>query len=207
MLPLITNVDEVMVTRELIAQEAHDLAAAGIKAAASVKLGVMVETPAAVVIADRLAAVSAFFSIGTNDLTQYTLAVDRGSAQLASRFNPHDPAVVRQLRHVLDAGRAAGIPVSVCGEMASEPLSALLLMGLGFDVLSIACPTLPLVRWLIRKVPYSVCREAAEAALAAPSGDAVAEVLRSALGGHVDMRLFDPESALPGRFSGASLQP
>lgn len=207
MLPLITSVDEVMVARELLAQEAHDLAAAGIRAAATLPLGVMVETPAAVVLADRLASVSAFFSVGTNDLTQYTLAVDRGSAHLASRFKPHDPAVVRQLKQVLDAAQAAGIPVSVCGEMASDPFSALLLIGLGFDTLSVAAPTLPLVRWLVRKVPYATCREAAGAALVAPSGEAVAEVLRQALAAHVDIRLFDPEAALPRRFSGASLQP
>ncbi len=87
----------------------------------------MIETPAAVLIADRLAEVSAFFSIGTNDLTQYTLAVDRGNARLADRFTPHHPSIVRQLHQVAEVGRAAGIPVSVCGEMASEPLSAVLL--------------------------------------------------------------------------------
>src|SRR4029434_7267254 len=86
-------------------------------AAATVPVGVMIETPAAVVIADRLAEVSAFFSVGTNDLTQYTLAVDRGNARLADRFTPHHPAVVRQLQHIIDVGRSAGVPVSVCGEM------------------------------------------------------------------------------------------
>ena len=87
--------------------------------------------------ADRLAEVSAFFSVGTNDLTQYTMAVDRGNARLADRFTPHDPSIVRQLQRVLEVGQAAGIPVSVCGEMASEPLSAVLLLGLGYDRLSV----------------------------------------------------------------------
>ena len=113
----------------------------------------MIETPAAVLIADRLAEVSAFFSIGTNDLTQYTLAVDRGNARLADRFTPHHPSVIRQLHQVVQVGRAAGIPVSVCGEMASEPLSAVLLLGLGYDRLSVSPPALPLVKWVVRTVP------------------------------------------------------
>ena len=113
----------------------------------------MIETPAAVLIADRLAEVSAFFSVGTNDLTQYTMAVDRGNARLADRFTPHHPSIVRQLHRVAEVGRAAGIPVSVCGEMASEPLSAVLLIGLGYDRLSVSPPALPLVKWVVRTVP------------------------------------------------------
>jgi phosphoenolpyruvate-protein kinase (PTS system EI component) len=116
----------------MLAEEVEDLVRAGGAHGTDVPVGVMIETPAAVVLADRLARVSAFFSIGTNDLTQYTLAVDRGNANLASRFTPHDPAILRMLRDVLAAGTAQGIPVSVCGEMASEPLFAVLLIGLGF---------------------------------------------------------------------------
>ena len=133
MLPLVTLVEEVEETRDIVLEEGEALRKAGIPAAASLPVGVMIETPAAALIADRLAEVSAFFSIGTNDLTQYTLAVDRGNARLADRFTPHHPSVVRQLHQVLEVGRAAGIPVSVCGEMASESLSAVLLLGLGYD--------------------------------------------------------------------------
>ena len=148
---------------------------AGIRAAASVPVGVMIETPAAVLIADRLAEVSAFFSVGTNDLTQYTLAVDRGNARLADRFTPHHPSIVRQLHRVLEVGRAAGIPVSVCGEMASEPLSAVLLLGLGYDRLSVSPPALPLVKWVVRTVPEPAAARAAESALAAASAADVSE--------------------------------
>jgi phosphotransferase system enzyme I (PtsI) len=207
MLPLVTRVDEVVQARAMLAEEAEDLAKAGIRAAATVPVGVMVETPAAVMIADRLALVSAFFSIGTNDLTQYTLAVDRGNAHLASRFTPHDPAVIRMLRDVLAAGTSRGIPVSICGEMASEPLFAVLLLGLGFRVLSVAPPSLPLLKWLVRSVPAAVAREAAEATLEADTPEEVSAILRSALGRFVDLRLVDPEATLPGRGSGARLAP
>jgi len=205
MLPLITRCDEVVRAREMIAEEAADLAKAGIRAARELPVGVMVETPAAAVIADRLAKVSAFFSIGTNDLTQYTLAVDRGNAHLAARFTPHDPAILRMMRDVLAAGQAGNIPVSVCGEMASEPLYAVLLLGLGFTTLSIAPPTLPLIKWLVRKVPLGLAREAARAALDAPGPDEVTTILRDAVRPIIDLRLIDPQGPLPGRSSGASL--
>lgn len=191
MLPLVTLVEEVLAAKALATEEAIALAKAGIRAAAELEIGVMVETPAAVVLADRLAKVSAFFSVGTNDLTQYTLAVDRGSAHLASRFTSHDPAVLRQLKQVLDAGRAAGIPVSVCGEMASEPLSAVLLIGLGYDTLSVAPPALPLIKWLVRNVPAKVCRGAAERALEAGTAAQITAILRHAVQGYVDKRLLD----------------
>jgi phosphotransferase system enzyme I (PtsI) len=207
MLPLITTVQEVQEARDMVAEEARSLAAAGVRAAPSVPVGVMIETPAAVLMADRLAEVSAFFSVGTNDLTQYTMAVDRGNARLASRFNPHDPSVVRQLQRVLEVGKAAGLPVSVCGEMASEPLSAVLLLGLGYDRLSVSPPALPLVKWVIRTVPEESARRAAGAALAAANAADVSRVLREVVGEYIDVRLLDPHSTLPGRGRVASLPP
>jgi phosphoenolpyruvate-protein phosphotransferase (PTS system enzyme I) len=207
MLPLITTVQEVQEARDMVAEEARALAAAGVPAAPSVPVGVMIETPAAVLMVDRLAEVSAFFSVGTNDLTQYTMAVDRGNARLANRFNPHDPSIVRQLHRVAEVGKTAGLPVSVCGEMASEPLSAVLLLGLGYDRLSVSPPALPLVKWVIRTVPEESARQAASAALAAADADDVSRVLREAVGEYIDVRLLDPHSALPGRGRVASLPP
>jgi phosphoenolpyruvate-protein phosphotransferase (PTS system enzyme I) len=199
MLPLITLVDEVLATRALLEEEAASLKAAGVRAAASVPVGVMIETPAAVVIADRLAEVSAFFSVGTNDLTQYTLAVDRGNARLAERFTSLHPAVVRQMKHIVDIGKGAGLPVSVCGEMASEPLAAVLLLGLGYTALSVAPPALSPIKWVIRSVPEATARAAAEAALHAPTSDAVTRILYQAVREHVDLRLLDPRGLLPGK--------
>jgi signal transduction protein with GAF and PtsI domain len=149
--------------------------------------------------------VSAFFSVGTNDLVQYTLAVDRGNARLAARFTPHHPAVLRQLKWILDAGRDAGIGVSVCGEMASDPLSVVLLLGLGYDCLSVGPPSLPFVKWLVRTMPYSVAQQAARAALEADHAEGVTQALRETVRPHVDVRLLEPESALPGRVSKATL--
>ncbi|HEX7024642.1 MAG TPA: phosphoenolpyruvate--protein phosphotransferase [Gemmatimonadales bacterium] len=204
MLPLVTRVDEVERAREMLAEEAADLARAGVRAAAAadVPVGVMVETPAAVIIADRLAEVSDFFSVGTNDLTQYTLAVDRGNAHLASRFTPNDPAIIRMLSAVLEAAAPRGIPVSVCGEMASDPLFAVLLLGLGFTTLSVAPPALPLLKWLVRTVPMSAARAAAEGAKKAATPEEVSAVLRAAVTPFLDLRLIDPNSPLPGRGSG-----
>jgi phosphotransferase system enzyme I (PtsI) len=207
MLPLVTTVQEVRDALDIVSQEAASLKAAGIRAADSVPVGVMIETPAAVLMADRLAEVSAFFSVGTNDLTQYTMAVDRGNARLANRFNPHDPSVVRQLHRVLEVGRATGVPVSVCGEMASEPLSAALLIGLGYERLSVSPPALPLVKWVIRTIPEEAAQRAAAGSLAAASAAEVSQVLREAVGEYIDLRLLDPQSALPGRGRVATLPP
>src|ERR687889_2181502 len=169
MLPLVTTVQELRDASEIVAEEAASLKAAGVRAADTVPVGVMIETPAAVLMADRLSEVSAFFSVGTNDLTQYTMAVDRGNARLANRFTPHDPSIVRQLQRVLEVGKAAGLSVSVCGEMASEPLSAVLLLGLGYTCLSVSPPALPLVKWVVRTVPEESAKSAAKAALNASS--------------------------------------
>jgi phosphotransferase system enzyme I (PtsI) len=207
MLPLVTLVEEVEEVRAIVEEEADALRKAGEPAAETLPVGVMIETPAAALIADRLAEVSAFFSIGTNDLTQYTLAVDRGNARLANRFLPHHPSIVRQLHQVLQVGRAAGIPVSVCGEMASESLSAVLLLGLGYEQLSVSPPALPLVKWVIRTVPEAAAARAAEAALAATRAAEVSEILREVVGQYIDIRLLDPHSALPGRGRVATLPP
>ncbi|MGH7671361.1 MAG: phosphoenolpyruvate--protein phosphotransferase, partial [Gemmatimonadales bacterium] len=207
MIPLVTRLDEVERTREFVAQEAARLQQQGVEAATSVPVGVMVETPAAAVMADRLAEISDFLSVGTNDLTQYTLVVDRGNARLADRFTPHDPSVLRLLKLVAEAARAAGKPASVCGEMASEPLSAFLLLGLGYETLSVAPPALPFIKWLIRQVTTAQARAAADAALAARSADLALDILRFTLAEAVDLTLLDPDARLPaGRRSG-SLKP
>jgi len=205
MIPLVTRLDELDRTRALVAEQAAQLAREGIAAATSLPLGVMVETPAAAIMADRLAAEADFLSVGTNDLTQYTLVVDRGNARLADRFTPHDPSVLRLLKMVADAARQAGKPASVCGEMASEPLSAFLLIGLGYETLSVAPPALPLVKWTVRQVSAARARVAAEQALAARTATDVLDLLRLALAEAVDLKLLDPDGRLPAGRRAASL--
>jgi phosphoenolpyruvate-protein phosphotransferase len=131
MAPMVADVADVAAVRRLL-----DEAEAGVPGAPPVALGVMIEIPAAVLVADELSRAVDFFSIGTNDLTQYLLAADRTNPALAERQDPMHPAVLRAIRTVVDAGRAAGIPVAVCGEMAGDPIGAVALAGLGVDELS-----------------------------------------------------------------------
>jgi phosphoenolpyruvate-protein kinase (PTS system EI component) len=202
----VTRVDEVLRTRELLAEESRSLKKSGIEAAATVPVGIMVETPAAAIIADRLVEVSDFVSVGTNDLVQYTLAVDRGNARLAERFNPHHPAILRLLAGVVRAARRAQREVSVCGEMASDPVSVYLLVGLGFRVLSVAPPSLPLVKWMVRQIGAKDAASCAEAALELPTTDEVTAFVRRSVGSVVDLRLLDPSSPLPARARRASFR-
>jgi len=190
MLPMVTHVDEVDCTRDLIAATARDLQREGIAAAADLPVGIMIETPAAAILIDQLAARVNFVSVGTNDLTQYTLAIDRGNARLADRFSPHHPAVLQLLERIADAADRVGIEASVCGEMASDPVSAFLLVGLGFRVLSVSPPSLSLVRWLIRQIDADGAAMAAEAALLASTIGEVDVILEQALANFVDLQLL-----------------
>jgi phosphotransferase system enzyme I (PtsI) len=181
MLPLIVTVDEVREARALLAESARELADRGVAHRSDVPLGIMVETPAAVITADTLAKEVAFFSIGTNDLVQYTLAVDRGNARLATRFTPLHPAVLRLINRTLKTAHEHGMNVSVCGEMASEPLMAFALIGLGLRTLSVAPRSVPRVKQIVRGIHVSVAAEAAQAALDAGTAHAAEEILRARL--------------------------
>jgi phosphotransferase system enzyme I (PtsI) len=190
MLPLINEVDEVRRTRALIEEEAQQMRRAGIPFNSAYKLGVMIETPAAAMIAAELARHSDFFSIGTNDLVQYTLAVDRGNARLAPLYNPFHPAVVRLLDRTAQAGRAAGIEVCVCGEMASNPLAVFLLLGLNITSLSVGPASLPEIKKVIRAVPAAAARASVHEVLTASTPDEIVATLTRGLSQHLDLSLF-----------------
>lgn len=181
MLPLVVTLEEVRAARKLLNEAADELAERGVEHRRDVPLGVMVETPAAAVIADMLAPEVAFFSIGTNDLVQYTLAVDRGNVNLASRFTPLHPAVLRLINRTVRMGEETGREVSVCGEMASQPLMAFALIGLGVRQLSVAPQSVPLVKRVIRAVSVVVATEAAEAAMRTGTAEEAENVLRDAI--------------------------
>lgn len=187
MIPLVNDVEEIRQVRALLEEEAAKLSADGIPYNAGYKVGVMIETPAAALDAAELARYSDFFSIGTNDLVQYTLAVDRTNTRLAKLYNPFHPAVVRQLHQVARVGRAAGIEVSVCGEMAANPLGALLMLGLDITALSMAWPSIPEIKKVLREVRMEDARAAARKALAAPTSRDVIDCLVEGIGDAVDL--------------------
>ena len=173
MLPLVVTLDEVRSARSLLDEAARQLERRGITVRRDVPLGVMIETPAAAVAADTFTRDGdvQFFSIGTNDLVQYTLAVDRGNANLSSRFTPLHPAVLRLIQRTVQVGDAAGLEVAVCGEMASQPLMAFALIGLGVRQLSVSPRSVQLVKRIVRGISGAVAEEAAVAALAAPTAE------------------------------------
>lgn len=138
MLPLVTSVEEVRRTRALLAECEAELAAEGKPFRKAMPLGVMIETPAAALTADLLAKEADFFSIGTNDLTGYTMAVDRGNSRVANLYSTYNPAVLRALREIIGSARAAGIPVGMCGEAAADPLLIPLLISFGLEEYSVS---------------------------------------------------------------------
>jgi phosphotransferase system enzyme I (PtsI) len=210
MFPLIITLDEVKQAKHLLREAAAELDERGVEYRHDIPLGVMVETPAAALSAHTLVDDVSFFSIGTNDLVQYTLAVDRGSASLAARFTPLHPAVLTLIKRIVDVGVAHHIEVAVCGEMASQPLMAFALIGLGVRSLSVAGRAVPLVKRIVRGVSVAVAAEAANAALESKTareaegelrrrllsafGDA--PFLRDGLPGFVDGNIFESSGGL-----------
>ena len=190
MIPLVNDPGEIRQVRTFLQEEEERLSDEGVPYNAGYKLGILVETPAAALDAAELARHCDFFSIGTNDLVQYTLAVDRTNARLAPLYNPFHPSVLRQIHHVARVSRAAGIEVSVCGEMAATPLGAFLLLGLDITALSVAWPSIPEIKKFIRCIRMEDARGAARKALAARSADEVTRVLTEAIGDSVDLSLF-----------------
>jgi phosphoenolpyruvate-protein phosphotransferase (PTS system enzyme I) len=176
MLPLVVTSEEVQRARELLEEGARELEARGVPHRSDLPLGVMIETPAAAVSADIFVDDASFFSIGTNDLTQYTLAIDRGNANLAPRFTPLHPAVLRLIQRTVQVGDANGIEVTVCGEMASQPLTAFALLGLGVRQLSVAPRSVTLLKRLVLGTTASTAARAASEALEARSA-AAAELI------------------------------
>lgn len=190
MLPMINEVSEIQRTREMLDDAAEALKRDGVPFNPAYKLGIMIETPAAALTANELARHADFFSIGTNDLVQYTLAVDRGNARLAPRFTPFHPAVVRLLALTAEAGRAAGIEVSVCGEMAGNPLAVFLFLGLGITALSVGPSTLTETKKVIRSIPAAAARATVTELLNASSAAQVVQTLREGLEEWLDLSMY-----------------
>jgi phosphotransferase system enzyme I (PtsI) len=166
MFPMVGSVEELRRARFVLADVREDLRRAKVPFDEDLPLGIMIEVPSAAVIADLLAEHVEFFSIGTNDLVGYTLAVDRVNERVASLYRPAHPAVLRLLRQVIDVGRDHGVAVSMCGEICGDPLYTVLLLGLGLREFSLAPALLPDVKKIVRKIGMREAEEVAGRACA-----------------------------------------
>ncbi len=155
MIPMVSTLEEVRQFKAFAAEVVAELKSEGLPHRADLKLGIMIEVPAAALIADQLAREVDFFSIGTNDLIQYSLAVDRSNEHVAALYQPLHPAILRMLRLISHAAKSAGIPVSVCGEMASDPVHSALLLGLGLRRLSMSPRSIPVIKTYLRRLKVS----------------------------------------------------
>ncbi|HWR44093.1 phosphoenolpyruvate--protein phosphotransferase [Sporomusa sp.] len=177
MLPMIISATEITAARKCVEQAAAELAREGKTFASNVPVGIMVETPAAAVMAQQLAVECDFFSIGTNDLVQYTLAVDRGNPAVSSLYSHFHPAVLKLIENVIKAGHEYGIWVGMCGEMAGDPLAAPLLSAMGIDELSMSAPSIPRVKGVIRKLKNGQAREMLNQALIMKDAKAIRSLM------------------------------
>ncbi len=181
MYPMISGVAEVVQANEILQQVMHDLKKEGIPFDEEIKIGAMIEIPSAALTAEMIAPEVDFFSIGSNDLIQYTMAVDRVNEKVAGLYEPTHPAILRLIRGVVEAAHNNNIWVGVCGEMAGEPLFTPLLLGMGIDELSAASSSLPRVKEVIRRLTLREAQELAAASLHTNSGREVLAMLNTLL--------------------------
>ena len=180
MIPLVTCVEEVLAVKELVEQCKAELTEEGRKFNENIEVGIMVETPAASLLADRLAEVADFFSIGTNDLIGYTMCADRGNDTISNLYQVYYPAVLRSLKNIIESGVKAGIMVGMCGEAAADPLLEPLLISWGLEEFSMSAPSILRARKTISQWTKAECDELAEKALACNTAAEVKALLESA---------------------------
>lgn len=179
MVPLVTCVDEIRSVKALVKELMAELDAENIAYNKDIQVGAMIETPAASLIADLLAKEADFFSIGTNDLTQYTMAVDRGNAKVAYLYSSYNPAVLRSMKNIIEAANAAGIMVGMCGEAAADPLLIPLLISFGLGEFSVSATSVLATRETIAKWSKAEADELAAKALSLATETEVAELLKA----------------------------
>ncbi|MCM8763930.1 MAG: phosphoenolpyruvate--protein phosphotransferase, partial [Candidatus Omnitrophica bacterium] len=177
MIPMVSTLEEIKKTREII-EESIDQLKSEHKQFKKLPLGIMIEIPAAALQADIFANQVDFFSLGTNDLIQYTMAVDRVNEKVSYLYQPCNPAVVKLISATVEAARRANIEVSVCGETASIPETAVLFIGLGIKKLSMAPALIPQIKQVIRRTQFSMAKEMSEKALALPTHEEIFEFLK-----------------------------
>jgi phosphotransferase system enzyme I (PtsI) len=177
MYPMISGVFELQQANELLEQAKAELREEGVAFNEDIVSGAMIEIPSAAIACDTLLKGSSFFSIGTNDLIQYMMAVDRLNDRVAHLYEPTHPAVVRTLEMIVKAAKIGGISVSVCGEMAGDPVMVPLLVGLGIDTLSVTVGSLPNVKFVVQNMKIVEARDLAKEALSEPDASKTYERL------------------------------
>ncbi|HWL16342.1 MAG TPA: phosphoenolpyruvate--protein phosphotransferase, partial [Opitutus sp.] len=165
MYPMISGHEELARANAVLGECMEELKSRGLPFDENIEIGAMIEVPSAALTVDLLAPDCAFFSVGTNDLIQYLLAIDRVNDRIAHLYEPTHPAVIRTLKRIIDEGHKQNVPVSVCGEMAGDPVFAPLLLGLGVDCLSMAPPWLPSVKYIVRSMKMSDAKALADEAM------------------------------------------
>jgi phosphotransferase system enzyme I (PtsI) len=189
--PMISTYFEICEAKRYVEEAAESLEKDGLPHQHNVLLGAMIEVPSAVAIADLIAEQVDFFSIGTNDLIQYALAIDRLNRQVAHLFQPLDPAVIRLIKRTADVARDKGIKVHMCGEMANSPLYAPLLLGMGLEDLSMNPQAIPAVKLMIRSISLSDARLLIQDVLARKTAKQIFELLRDSYGSLVEEHLLE----------------
>ncbi len=181
MFPMVTSLKELKLAKKYLQQAKDELKAKKIKFDNRLQIGVMIEVPAAALNASQLAEEVNFLSIGSNDLIQYLLAVDRGNSLVSRLYDEFDPAVLTTIKHVINAGHKQGVWVGICGEMGGNPLAAPLLVGLGMNELSVVPAVLPEIKKIIRTLCYSDMQTVARKALSLSSGEEIREYMRGVI--------------------------
>lgn len=177
MFPMVINVQEFLAAKQFVEDAKMELVHEGKEFSDSVQVGIMVETPAAAVMAPVLAKYVDFFSIGTNDLVQYTLAVDRGNAQISYLYNHFNPAVLRLIKRTIESANKEGKWAGMCGEMASDPNAAIILMAMGIKELSMSAPSIPRVKERIRNITFTKAKEILDKVMEMEDGDEIKKYL------------------------------
>ncbi|MFH1577506.1 MAG: phosphoenolpyruvate--protein phosphotransferase, partial [Candidatus Omnitrophota bacterium] len=173
MYPMISGIEELEQANQILEECKQELTKEGVPFNKDIKVGVMIELPSAAITADLLAKEADFFSIGTNDLIQYSLAVDRGNEKVAYLYEPTHPAVLRMIKGVIEAGQFRNITVGMCGEMSGDPVMVLILLGMGLNQFSMPSSAIPQIKYIIRSVTIEEARKIAQEALTLSTGKAV----------------------------------
>jgi len=190
LIPMISNYEEVLKTKNILNEAADSLDKEGKSFNRDVQLGIMIEVPSAVVIADVLAEEVDFFSLGTNDLIQYSLAIDRGNRHVAHLYQTLHPAIIRMIKNVADVGRDKGIKVFMCGEMASDPINIPILLGLGIDELSMNPQSIPAVKSMIRELKVEDSKAFLKDVLKRKTASEVEELVRNTFGNIISEKVY-----------------